>query len=285
MFLVYSSAAGANPKLFWSGDFFNGGQPTYLEVTKPASFSGVVTGYQAIQDGSIASFQAGQEIWKTTDVGNATPTWTKILTLNSTACLGGVVTACGRMRVVGSRLYAEGSTGTKYWHGYYELAAWTFTEVLFFENMDLGEGPYAGFYWAYDTLPIKLRTADADGAPIIDTYNNVVENHTSWRKQVGGDIKRFAENSGSWYIRNCTTQTNIFATVNPVGSVLKGALHGDQLCFPDGNGVARVADDGATFAARSTWQAGTILPAQLAGGDTLVWLGKQTGGNKVFSRL
>jgi len=66
---------------------------------------------------------------------------------------------------------------------------------------------------------------------------------------------------------------------------LKGALHGDQLCFPDGAGVARIAEDGATFAARSTWQAGTILPAQLAGGDTLVWLVKQTATNNVFARL
>ena len=288
MFLVYSSAAGANPKLFWSGDFFNGGQPTYLEVTKPASFSGIVTGYQALQDGSVGFFQAGQEIWKTTDVGNASPTWTKILTLNSTACLGSTVLACGRMRVVGARLYAQGATNnSKYWHGYYDVDAnaWSFTAVLYFESMDLTEAPFAGFYWGYVTFPIKLRTADADGAPIIDTYNNVAENHTAWRKQVGGSIYRFAENSGAWYIRNCTTSTNIFTTVNPLGSVLKGALHGAQLCFPDGAGVARVADDGATFAARSTWQAGSILPALLAGGDTLVWLVKQTAIANVFARI
>ena len=290
IFLAYSSAAGANPKLFWSGDFFAGGQPTYLEVTKPASFSGVMTGYQAVQDGSVAFVQAGGEIWKTTDVGSASPTWTKILTLNSTSCLGSTVLACGRMRVIGARLYAQGTTNNaKYWHGYYDTdtSAWNFTEVLHFESMDLGEGsePFAGFYWGYNVFSLKLRTAVAAGTPIIDTYNNEAANHTSWRKQVSGDIKRFAENGGAWYIRNCTTATNIFTTVDPLGSVLKGALHGDQLCFPDGAGVARVADDGAIFAARSTWQAGTILPAQLAGGDTLVWLVKQTAANNVFARL
>jgi len=289
VFIAWTTDIGAAQHLFWSGDFFAGGQPTYIEVAKPAS-SGTLSRAQALRDGSLAFVQnSAKNIWQTANIGVASPTWSAILTMGSTACLGGNVASASYMRIIGLALYVSGTTSnSKYFHGKWDGSTWTFTEVLHFESMDLDEGPFHSHYFAYQTTPIKLREATITGT-VIDTYNSVTLNHSAWRRHDAISaiaIKRIAADLlGNWFIRNMMTATNIFTTVVPNGSLLKGALYGDQLCFPDGNGVARVADDGVTFAARSTWQPGTILPAQVRGGDTLVWLVKQTAIANVFARI
>ena len=97
---------------------------------------------------------------------------------------------------------------------------------------------------------------------------------------------RVAESGGAWYIRNMSTSTNIYTVANlATASVLRGAYHGAQLCFVDDSGVARIADDGATFAGGLTWQKGTIVPALLAGGERLVWLALQAAISNEFARI
>ena len=286
-FIARTAAPSPVDHIFWSGDFFKGGQPTYLEVTKPAAVA--LHALDVFRDGSfmfVADTTNG-DIWQTADIGSASPAWTKIMDKDTTAAMGETVTNLGPMRAVGLAVYVAVQTATKYGVGKWDGSAWTFTEVLHFESMDFVEPPFPSHYFGYLTTPIKLRVASLAGT-VVDTYNNESANHSAWRRHdaASGDaIKRFAENVGVWTVRNMMTGTNIFTTVDPAGSVLRGALYGDQLCFPDGNGVARIADDGATFAARSTWQAGTILPAQVRGGDTLVWLVKQTAANNVFARI
>lgn len=288
---VWFAATGTGSTgIYWSGDYFAGGQPTWNRITTVPA--GTLAWFGIAIDGSsayMAVSSAPATIYQCTNPKAATPTWTPILTIGDTV-LGATVDV-----ILGGNLLSIGRDGAtliagvgnpfsllRHWaYGEYNGTAWAWKQMLTYNVFNPDAIGFNAWYInnnkLYDSSNALIETiATLDsGAPIRDLWF-----------RPGGTHRYFLVNtSGSapwttalhWSVGGSQTLGLMSGVGQFQSSHVHGAEQGPQVyCVFDGNspdnGVLWLSDNGTTFTNLVTWAPGRVFDAKLAGGGTLIWI-------------
>lgn len=275
-------------QIFYSVDYFNGGQPTWAVAGIPAGHISI-DDFQIAVDGSTAYCRAydgaATRIFKTTNPRTASPTWTDITLSN---WIYQSVLVWGNYFI--AHLMSASGPLT---HRYYEYNGTSGTIIDTLEPMsDNNEVSYRAYHSVTGT-PAVFRLF-----------------RTSTDTQIGTDIQYILAdipwinlNQSAYYtvltntpdnskIYKINTTTMLYDTgsampirTNFIGKALRGAYSGSHLYLVDATARLLAAPDGATFAPIATWLAGVVEDAKRAGGGSLVWLPRTVTANNVPTRL
>jgi len=277
-------------QIFYSVDYFNGGQPTWSVAGIPAGYLSI-NDFQIAVDGSIAYCQAydgaATRIFKTTNPRTASPVWVDIT-------LSGWIY---QSIVMWGNFWLShlASASDALLHRYYEYNGTSGTLIAPFNPM-------------YDNTVVGYRAYESpSNTPLPNRFRLY---RTTTDVQIGSDIPYLAGfapwlnlnqtayyfigslTPGNFKIYNVNTGAELFDTgtnISPnfgnLQKPLRGAYSGPHLYVVDGTSRLCASTDGVNFSAIATWQNGLVEDAKRAGGGSLVWMAKDVTANNVPTRL
>lgn len=272
--------------IYWAGDYFLGGQPTWNKITTlPA---GTPAWFGITRGGGMAYIGTSTALYATATP--KTPSWSLIAQVGDSVAgdtLSGIYADTLMLQNTTLTITGSLSTVTHWAYGEYNGSsiAWSRTSDISTFRPD-GSGPQ--IY----SLGRFVRNA---------VSNTLIEDlNTSW-DAVGRHIYRSpsgaryvaANTGGNLYIRKLNTASiNMGANSNPstVANVhIFGAETGNQVYSVSGatsaSGHLWLSDDGSAFSDVATWGEGWVRDAMLTGGGSLVWILTTIAGSAVPTRL
>lgn len=280
---VWFATTGA---IYWAGDYFLGGQPTWNKITTlPA---GTPAWFGITRDGSRAYMVASGILYATSTP--KTPSWTLIAQAGDSVAGDTITILYGDTAMLQNAtvtITAALATVTHWAYGEYNGSAWAWsrtTNQATFRPDGSGSQAYS--------LGRFVRNS---------VSNTLIEDlNTSWTN-VGTNIYKApsgaryvpAITGGHLYIRKLTSASIDLGVGVAQGQAdttyIYGAETGPQV-YTVSNSTATaghlfLSDDGSSFADIATWGLGWIRDAQLTGGGSLVWVLKSISGSAVPTRL
>lgn len=278
--------------LIWSGDYFNGGQPTW-------NLSALPSGKQCSQfwmqyDGGVAYAycydMSSAALFKTTDPKSATPSWTDI-------------TPAGQVlhrSIIWKNFLITHLTdiGDNHQYADYDGTTW-FYNTPSHDMIDFTEIAYRAFISHESGSPsgdahYMLRAVGSEAALSADlVYNGA---WSPWQNFMSGPrYMAIAAYNGEAarhvsIIRMDTGEVllatgQLVPTFDTIEKPLRGAYAGPHLQYVDNSGAGWISDDGATFRQLATWYYGILEDAKWSGGGGLVWIPQTISANNVPTRL
>jgi hypothetical protein len=285
--------------IYWSGDFFNGGQPTWNVIAMPTGWTAMWR-FNVAFDGSaiymLATVSGKGGLWTCTNPRAASPTWTKILQEGDAGPTGDVVPP------------ASGSFGSMIQYG---------NSVASVARC-LNAGIYTYYQCVYDGSALHwivlaspntvlimayLAYVASDATHLWDAYTHAVlgtllpqGNRVSscWQNLIGGHFfyGGYTQTTGGYgFVYDVTASTQL--TSNVAGNTYgvngmqfpRGAYQGTEIDYVDGVGALWIATDGVTFVNKFTWGVGIVEQSRLLGGGSLIWLEKTVLANQELIRV
>lgn len=261
-------------EIYWSGDYFNGGQPTWNKIT---STPGTIVNFLVSQDGSVVYARSGSTWYRGTAM-KTSPVWTDITTLdglrsNYASIKAGVFIAAvstdfaSRLWKIGRYNGSAWTLGTQFYVSWFGADA-TGTDFAIFADQVFD---YAGSH--IENIPAGGGTGGLLGASGWTTAST---------KRIG-----WVSYSGNIYLRSFPGSNLLTygAGTGPGDSSVRGSNQGNYVYAVDKAGVLHSSADGITFSTIATWLPGIVEDAVYQGGGSLVWIPKTVLANTVLSRL
>lgn len=306
-----------NDEVVWSGDIFStlASQPTWNAL---GIGSGLPSGLDALWDtgggnrGWIAVIwdtsrayvigrvlQAGNSkpwaIWQTTNILDASPTWTELLR-GGDSVLGSTVFIDPGNGSPFSRLHRQGNsvyvlirlTSGGESHSRHDGASFTHTAISIAQNVQTEVATEAAYT---DESGGSTRVFNPIGTVLASFVNNEGVNRTIWRNYAGGSYFTFRSNPTGDFLHNANSDSDVvqFSSLDTSANVfteLRGALNGNALCFVGADDQAWVSADGSSFTTGTiVWEAGQIDFLDVGGGDQLAWLPYSVANSQEMFRL
>jgi hypothetical protein len=285
--------------IYWSGDYFLGGQPTWNKVTGLPNGNPIVwMGLPA--DGSMLYLVTAtnyRTIYRCANPKAATPTWDAILT-EGTSVSGGVVTeyfgyVMGPYVISGNKLIttAHKNNAPIWIYGEYAGSAWAWSAM---GNQGMFSPTGVGFdTWlaaltgaesadVYSKNAALLESESLNGYEIwhragLPRYGMRWIDSNLYLRTVGGAIDQLLGHS-DWVSQ--IQSSKITGAENGVHVYCVADLESDHTV-----GYLWAAADGVSFAKIADWVPGRVLDANYIGGGSLFWLPQTVLANTVLSRL
>jgi hypothetical protein len=294
-----------NHAVYWSGDYFAGGQPTWNKITTLPP--GTPLAFNVATDGSILYMQTdypNQTIYACSNPKATTPSWSSILGPGDPVLLYtaqeyfGYV--CGPMVVSGSRLIttvALSATPRPQW-AYGEFSgSWTwYNEPGYnvFRPLGVGLDTWLGATPAVTTLYVHDRLE-----VMVDSISMITggAGYEVWHR-AGQRRYMIIQHTTTGYIAihfagassNEIDMSTMSASQQVDDTKIRGAQAGVQVYVVNAGsgdpGALWLSDDGTTFnKVGSSWGPGWVEDAASGGGGSLVWVLKTIPGSGVPTRL
>lgn len=279
--------------LYWSSDFFSGGQPTWNKVAVVPAVHTLRAACVALDGSAVyvigsdgATGTSDSKIWQCVNPKAVTPVWTVIAdnttpvtgAYNFYTSFGTSITGNGWFGCHGTTLYCyalgwNGSSAYNYHvYGEYAAGAWTWTAI----NVPfLSRAAYrawtrtvgGGAYTAYTIPPLAVAYNGAGVASFYDIHRF----HNGNTRQVL--IKSTA--ATTYRIRDVVSASESLSGSLALASLafksLSGSTRGNRLFLIDGaTPKLYVSDADADFDARGSVLGGVVFDAKLNGGGSLV---------------
>lgn len=301
--------------IYWSGDFFQGGgsQPTWNEIATPNPTNIGHADLVVARDGSAIYLMNGDSsvskhrIWKCTNWRSASPTWTVIWTDGDSIPLGNGVldTFWSYPKIVGKSLYvaAQDTAGTHtYFIAKYNATNWLYSTLVGWPGglvtVEEAVGADEITHPSGDTMKLRNPGNTQIGSSWTD-FGGLRTRRWFWRNSLGGPryiVRRHTDSV--WKLHRIIENDDVLSGFNvPAENNLqirqvRGALEGTQIALVDWDSVPNpdagtlyLSEDGASFAAGTTWLPGWVEPAHKNGGDTLVWVANEVSANGEAVRI
>ena len=275
---------------YWSGDYFNGGQPTWNKI----AVGGGNTTWAGITSGGVVYYRYMTDVFY--HCGNqkdATPTYDDILHMgiapfaNVAATYTNMLIYQNKLITIVKLAYPNPPINTRWMWVEYDGAAWTTTyldDVNTFGPELVGPDFY-GFDAAVLSYPSKIPIDGSswgvgfvgwttkDGAQLFALSNSGVAGSHVWlRRVLGTDVVDFG------------AQSNPDDAV--INTVITGARDGNNAYCVDVAGKLYVASSGlGAFTNVAQWVNGWVYDSKRAGGGPLVWTPRVLTASNVPSRL
>jgi len=282
--------------IYWSGDYFNGGQPTWNKVAGLPADLTLINDFRITKNGALVYLCGDSNttvlcVWKCADPKVVSPTWTPILTRGDTIAAGKTAGGFYVFNVYASTLaimalaiengvaYRSSFSGSA-WAAWVQCVGATEGRTMFLAHYING---------SVGQTTADLRTnAGAAGASWSKDFG--AENSTVWQNDIGG-IHYVIESQATYLkVINCDTgavltNTGLADGANTEHIFPRGALGGPHVYFVTSAGFLFAAADGAAFTNIATWLSGWVQDASYLGGGSLFWLPESVTDQNVLSRL
>lgn len=267
--------------IFYSGDYFAGGQPTWTAIGIPGGETTIYDFYIAVDGSTAYAFGSTGAVYKSINPRVASPTWTDISIAN---------------KIYQSRsmwknyliCHLKDSGTLAHTYGEYNGAAWT--QITPAHTMsDFNE---VGFRVYNAALPSSFRLFPTGGGAQIGSSFTYSGAFNPWINLNQLAYMTVFRDAGNYLVRNIGSSTNVFdtgsTTAPAAGAIqrpLRGAYSGPHLYIVDGSSRLCASTDGSTFTPIATWLPGVVEDAKRLGGGSLVWLPQTVTANNVVTRL
>jgi hypothetical protein len=282
--------------IYWSGDYFNGGQPTWNKVAGLPADLTLIYDFRNTKDGSLVylcgeSSTSTLRVWKCADPKVASPTWIPILTHGDVMTAGRTAKQFYTFNVYGSSLaiMANGIEDNGAYRSTYNGSVWS--AWVYCVGATEGRTMFLSHYisGSLGQTTVSLTT-NAGGVVSSWAKDFGTENSTVWQNDLNSIHYVIASQSGVLKVINCDTGAVLTDTAIADGSHTeniypRGALGGPHVYFVTYAGYLFSSSDGSAFTNIATWLNGWVQDASDAGGGSLFWLPKTVLASDVLSRL
>jgi hypothetical protein len=293
--------------IYWSGDYFNGGQPAWNKVAgaMPTTYWPSGGQFYALTNGAAIYLNNYRDVYECRNPKAASPTWTHLFTAGDvvagytsspdiliniyggTLCLG--VTITGWTAAGG--VYGEYSGGSITWYGPFRDMSFNggangSTVVGVSYNslvLTTPDGPQETFRSGWDRYGNSLH-----GMPPGTTL--AYSNKSTWLSEIDAKVwvfvwNRWGDNTTGWrHLDGVDGGKPWTGDVNRT-IVLTGAWRGAYYYTVSEAGHLYISTDGSTYTDTATWLQGTIWDVKYLGGGSLFWIPKTVLASTVLSRL